>query len=184
MRKETSIGIYKKQTSPYWARWSTTSSRVQSSVWTERKYWTVPCERCVRSNFSACRKLVGCRPRAENLSGFLFVFFFFTFLFFFFFLLDKRFTTAWLLEIRSRTKSFTWRDCGNSVLALMVWRKTTSFFLILGIFPMFWRVMICYSRPHGWSCLLNLSTKASGLEPVLIAIEMSGLARIFWSIIR
>ena len=44
-----------------------------------------------------------------------FFFFFFTFLFFFSFLLDKRFTTAWLLEIRSRAKSFIWRDFGNSV---------------------------------------------------------------------
>ena len=29
---------------------------VQSSVWTERKYWTVPCQRSVWSNFSAGRK--------------------------------------------------------------------------------------------------------------------------------
>ena len=68
--------------------------------------------------------------------------------------------------------------------ALMVWRKTTCFFLILGIFPMFWRVMIFYSKPHCRPCLLNLSTKANGVEPVLTVIKMSGLARVFWSIIR
>ena len=32
----------------------------QSSVWTERKYWRVPCERSARSNFSAGRKFVLC----------------------------------------------------------------------------------------------------------------------------
>ena len=31
---------------------------VQTSVWTERKYWTVPCERSVRSKFSSSRKFV------------------------------------------------------------------------------------------------------------------------------
>ena len=34
---------------------------IQSSVWTERKYWTVPCERGVRSNFLAGREFVRCR---------------------------------------------------------------------------------------------------------------------------
>ena len=31
---------------------------VQSSPWAERKYWTVPCERSVWSNFAACRKFI------------------------------------------------------------------------------------------------------------------------------
>ena len=31
---------------------------VESSVWTERKYWTAPCERIVRSGISAGRKFV------------------------------------------------------------------------------------------------------------------------------
>ena len=31
---------------------------VETSVWTERNYWTVPCERSVRANFSSSRKFV------------------------------------------------------------------------------------------------------------------------------
>ena len=34
---------------------------VQSSVWTKRKYWMIPCERSVRSNSSAGRKFVQSR---------------------------------------------------------------------------------------------------------------------------
>ena len=63
-------------------------------------------------------------------------------------------------------------------------RKPSVFFFILGIFPMFWRVIIFYSKPHCRPCLLNLSTKANGVEPVLTVIKMSGLARVFWSMIR
>ena len=33
---------------------------VQSSPWAERKYWTVPCERSVWSNFAAGRKFIRC----------------------------------------------------------------------------------------------------------------------------
>ena len=133
------------------------------------------------SNFSAGRKLVRCRPEAENLSGFLFVFFFFYLLFFFFSFCSIKglqqldFLKSGLVRNRSLEGTVEIRFT-MPLAALMVWRKTTSFFLILGIFPMFWRVMICYSRPHGQPCLLNLSAKASGVVPVFIAIEMSGLA--------
>lgn len=117
--------------------------------------------------------------------------FFISFLFFvFLFLLDKRFT---------KDRLTFWNQVWCEIIHLTgLWKfglqclfklwccggKPSDFFLILGIFPMFWRVMIFYSKPHGRPCLLNLSTKANGVVPVLTVIKMSGLARVFWSIIR
>ena len=153
--------------------------------------------------FTAGRKLVRCRLRVKTYhlahrSGFLYFFFLFlSFLsffpsssFFFLFLLDKRFT---------KDRLTFWNQVWCEIIHLTgLWKfglqclfklwccggKPSVFFLILGIFPMFWRVMIFYSKPHGRPCLLNLSTKANGVEPVLTVIKMSGLARVFWSIIR
>ena len=118
------------------------------------------------------------------------VFFISFFFFVFLFLLDKRFT---------KDRLTFWNQVWCEIIHLTgLWKfglqclfklwccggKPSVFFLILGIFPMFWRVMIFYSKPHGRPCLLNLSTKANGVVPVLTVIKMSGLARVFWSIIR
>ena len=140
--------------------------------------------------FTAGRKFFRCRLRVKTYhlaTGQVFFFsFFFLFLSFFFFFFFFCFCLINGIQKTDILKSGLVRNHSLDgtveirftmpLPALMVWRKTTGFFLILGIFPMFWRVMICCSRPYGRPCLLNLSAKASGVVPVLITIEMSGLA--------
>ena len=123
--------------------------------------------------FTAGRKVVRCRLRVKTChlatgQVFFFSFFFFSFLsfflFFFCFCLINGIQKTDILKsglVRNHSLDGTVEIRFTMPLpALMVWRKTTCFFLILGIFPMFWRVMIFYSKPHGRPCLLKSKHKS------------------------
>ena len=123
--------------------------------------------------FTAGRKFVRCRLRVKTYhlatgQVFFFSFFFFSFLsffiFFFCFCLINGIQKTDILKsglVRNHSLDGTVEIRFTMPLpALMVWRKTTCFFLILGIFPMFWRVMIFYSKPHGRPCLLKSKHKS------------------------
>ena len=110
--------------------------------------------------------------------------------FFFYLLLNKRFTTAWLFEIRSGAKSFTWRDCGNSVYyassGFYGMGKNHQFFLN---FRHFSNVLEGYDMllQTPWSTLSIKSNCKSEWRHASVNSDRNvraGLKGAFWSIIR